>query len=257
MLREKDMPRTHVDESKLAYRAYLNSQRGWSHHTHDEDMKQYHLMQAGDPRAPEESERIIRSGTPGTLSSDPVRNMKYLFVCTATIATRFAIEGGMEAEEAYNASDLYIQRMDLLRNVEEVIALRTDMMRFFTERMANIKKEGVCSRPVVLAQDYIRAHLNERIRLNELADVVGLNESYLSTLFRRETGFTITDYITEERVVTAKNMLRYSEMTASAIATSLGFSSQSYFTRVFRERTGFTPSEFRKRFFRESEMGGT
>ena len=52
-------------------------------------------------------------------------------------------------------------------------------------------------------------------------------------------------------------MLRYSEMTASAIATSLGFSSQSYFTRVFRERTGFTPSEFRKRFFRESEMGGT
>ena len=115
----------------------------------------------------------------------------------------------------------------------------------------------MCSRPVVLAQDHIRAHLNERIRLNELADVVGLNESYLSTLFRRETGFTITDYITEERVVTAKNMLRYSEMTASAIATSLGFSSQSYFTRVFRERTGFTPSEFRKRFFRESEMGGT
>jgi AraC-like DNA-binding protein len=39
--------------------------------------------------------------------------------------------------------------------------------------------------------------------------------------------------------------------------TSLGFSSQSYFTRVFRERTGFTPSVFRKRFFRESEMGGT
>ena len=139
------MPHTQVDEGKLAYRAYLNTQRGWSHHTHDEDMKQYQLMQAGDPRAPEEAERIIRSGTPGTLSADPVRNMKYLFVCTATIATRFAIEGGMEAEEAYNASDLYIQCM--------------------------------------------------------------------------------------------------------------GFSSQGYFTRVFRGRTGFTPSEFRKRFFRESEMG--
>lgn len=250
------MARTHVDKGKLAYRAYLNSQRGWSHHTHDEDMKQYHLMQAGDPAAVEESERMIRSGKPGTLSADPVRNMKYLFVCTATIATRFAIEGGMEAEEAYNASDLYIQRMDLLRDVEEVIALRTDMMRFFTERMAGIKKEGVCSRPVVLAQDYIRAHLHERIRAGELADVVGLNESYLSTLFKRETGLTITDYVTEERVATAKNMLRYSEMTAAAIAASLGFSTQSYFTKVFREHTGLTPSEFRKRFFRVSEMGG-
>ena len=59
----------------------------------------------------------------------------------------------------------------------------------------------------------------------------------------------------QERVETAKNMLRYSEMTASAIATSLGFSTQSYFTKVFRERTGFTPNEFRKRFFRESGMG--
>ena len=58
-----------------------------------------------------------------------------------------------------------------------------------------------------------------------------------------------------ERVETAKNMLRYSEMTGAAIATSLGFSTQSYFTRVFREHTGFTPSEFRKRFFRESGMG--
>ena len=210
------MSHTQVDEGKLAYRAYLNTQRGWSHHTHDEDMKQYQLMQAGDPRAPEEAERIIRSGTPGTLSADPVRNMKYLFVCTATIATRFAIEGGMEAEEAYNASDLYIQRMDLLRDVEEVISLRTDMMRFFTERMANIKKEGVFSRPVVLAQDHIRAHLGERVRVSELADVVGLNESYLSTLFRRETGQTITDYVAQERVETAKNMLRYSEMTGAA-----------------------------------------
>ena len=72
-----------------------------------------------------------------------------------------------------------------------------------------------------------------------------------------QVALDLLDYATEERAGTAKNMLRYSEMTASAIATSLGFSSQSYFTRVFRERTGFTPSEFRKRFFRESEMGGT
>ena len=79
----------------------------------------------------------------------------------------------------------------------------------------------------------------------------------LSRLYKGKWSQPIRRLIAEERVVTAKNMLRHSEMTASAIATSLGFSSQSYFTRVFRERTGFTPSEFRKRFFRESEMGGT
>ena len=118
-----------------------------------------------------------------------------------------------------------------------------------------VKKEGVFSRPVVLAQDYIRAHLSERIRVSELADVVGLNESYLSTLFKRETGLSVTEYVQRERIATAKNMLKYSDYTAQQIATALGFSSQSYFTKVFRQTTGHTPTDYRRRYHHSTGFG--
>lgn len=121
--------------------------------------------------------------------------------------------------------------------------------------MANIKKEQVYSLPVVQCQDYIRYHLDERIALGELAQRVGLNASYLSTLFKRETGLSLTEYVQRERVATAKNMLKYSDHSATQIATALGFSSQSYFTRVFRQATGFTPTEYRRRFHHSTGFG--
>lgn len=121
--------------------------------------------------------------------------------------------------------------------------------------MANIKKEQVFSLPVIKCQDYIRYHLDEAVRLSELAEHVGLNESYLSTLFKRETGLTVTEYVQRERIDTAKNMLKYSDYTAMQIATTLGFSSQSYFTRVFRSNTGLTPTEYRKRYHHSSGFG--
>lgn len=57
------------------------------------------------------------------VSHDSLRNMKYLFVASITLATRFAITGGMDEETAYNASDLYIQKMDTLTDIEAVQAL--------------------------------------------------------------------------------------------------------------------------------------
>ena len=76
-------------------------------------MKQYRLMQSGDPEAVEENQRMMRRNLTVGLSSDPVQNVKYLFLANITITTRFAIEGGLKAETAYNASDMYIRKMDI------------------------------------------------------------------------------------------------------------------------------------------------
>ena len=99
-------------ERQVAYMEYVNRENNYRHHYFDEEMKQYELMKAGDPAAVEESQRMMRANNHGHLSDDPVRDMKYLFVANITITTRFAIEGGMNSETAYNSSDLYICRMD-------------------------------------------------------------------------------------------------------------------------------------------------
>ncbi|MNO48018.1 HTH-type transcriptional activator Btr [compost metagenome] len=102
------------------------------------------------------------------------------------------------------------------------------------------------SRTVALCQNYIFNHLYEELSLDKLAEVAGLNRSYLSLLFKKETGFTISDFIQFERIVEAKRLIELPGISLSDIATRLHFNDQSYFTKVFKKYTGTTPKQFRR-----------
>jgi AraC-like DNA-binding protein len=75
--------------------------------------------------------------------------------------------------------------------------------------------------------------------------VAGLNRSYLSQLFKKETGFTVSDFIQIERIEEAKRLIELSGISLSDIATRLQFNDQSYFTKVFKKYTGITPRQFK------------
>lgn len=243
------MSRT-VDEKKLRYMEYLHRETGVRHHTNTEDMYQYDLLRMGDMKAVEEGAKMFSSDLPGHISDDLLRNYKYLFVASITLASRSAIAGGMDAERAYNISDLYILKMDTLQSVDEVKALHADMFAFYTKEMAALDKVSVYSKPVVLCLDYIYDHLHETIRTEDLAAQTGLNRSYLSTLFKKETGFSVSEYILSKRTEAAQNMLKFSEYSYAEISAILAFSSQSHFIRVFKAHTGYTPRKYRNKFFR-------
>lgn len=206
---EENMAEKPVDEKKLRYMEFINRETGWHHHTHAEDTWQFELLKAGDMRAVEEGILRFNSANTGHLSDDPVRNRKYLFVTSVTQACRAAINGGMDSERAYNISDLYIQKMDILETEEEICKLHADMMTFYTKEMAELDRKRVYSRPVVICMDYI--------------------------LLRK--------------LEAARNMLKYSEYSYVEISAILAFSSQSHFCRIFKKETGYTPKEYRDRFF--------
>lgn len=239
-----------ISERKLRHMEFVTRETGKRHHTDTEDLRQYELLRAGDPAAVEEAAKIFCSNLPGHVSDDPVRNCKYLFVACITLACRAAIAGGMEAERAYNISDLYILKMDSLETVEEIRALHREMFGFYTRQMAELDKKAVYSKPVVRCLDYIYERLHQPIRLSQLAEFVGLNASYLSQLFKKELGASVSQYVLSKRMEAAKNMLKFSEDSYSAIAAALAFSSQSHFIRAFKRHTGYTPKEYRNRFFR-------
>lgn len=239
-----------VNEKQLRYLEFIHRETSDRHHTHTEDMYQYDLLRMGDPRAVEEGVRMFSSNLPGHISDDPLRNYKYLFVASTTLASRSAIAGGMDAERAYNISDLYILKMDLLQSVDEVKALHADMFAFYTKEMAALDKAAVYSKPVTQCIDYIYNHLHEPLHVKDLAMQVKLNESYLSTLFKKETKKSVSEFILSKRMEAAQNMLKFSDYTYAEISAILTFSSQSHFTRVFRKQTGYTPKEYRNKFFR-------
>ena len=229
----------------------------YRHHTYDEDMRQYELVKRGDLRALEVGRHMFEGPTTGSLSDDPLMNYKYLFVASITLACRFCIEGGMSAEEAFNLSDLYIRQADRCGTVEEVFRLHDTMFRDYTTRMQGILRRDVYSRPVHRCLDYIDHHLQQPLTVALLAQALGLSSSYVSIVFKRETGVAVSEYIRRKRVDTARVLLQYTEFSCLEIAEYLCFSSDSHFSRVFREYTGQTPTEYRRLNYRKHWEGGS
>jgi two-component system response regulator YesN len=94
--------------------------------------------------------------------------------------------------------------------------------------------------------DYIGKNLRNGVTVNELADVVYMNPSYLSVLFKKEMGETITEYINRVRIDKAKKMLQQVNFKIYDIAQELGYQNPSYFAFQFKKSTGYTPAEYRR-----------
>jgi len=100
---------------------------------------------------------------------------------------------------------------------------------------------------VQLVQRYIHAHYNEDVSLNALADLVYLNTSYLSTIFKNETGCGINKYLKNLRLEKANDLLQKTNMKISDITTAVGFHNDSYFIKSFHEHFGMTPEKMRNK----------
>jgi two-component system response regulator YesN len=97
------------------------------------------------------------------------------------------------------------------------------------------------------AKEYIRDHCCEDISLKDAADYVFLNSNYLCRLFKQQTGENFTDYLIRERMDKALKLLQDGQYKVYEICSMVGYKSNKYFVRLFKQHTGYTPSEYRKR----------
>lgn len=95
---------------------------------------------------------------------------------------------------------------------------------------------------------YIEEHLAEKIYVEDLANLVHVNEQYFMRLFKRNTGKSVTEYITERRISLAASLLKNSDKSINFISDCVGYENYSYFTKIFKKYTGFTPREYRNQF---------
>ncbi len=237
-------------EKDLAKTAFNNREYMIEHMPYEREMAFFQSIKAGNE---EEMKRLFKPlGVEGMgkLSDDKLRNLKYHLIITIAFITRYAIEGGMTMETAYNLSDIYIQRLDKCQTEQEIHVIHKEVAEDFTHRMHMIVKHHLYSRPVTICIDYIYNHLHSKMSLSDLAKTADLSSSYLSKLFKKETGVTLSQYIAQKKVEAAENMLKYSEYTCTEISNYLCFNSESYFIQVFKSFTKMTPKEYRNKFFR-------
>jgi two-component system response regulator YesN len=92
---------------------------------------------------------------------------------------------------------------------------------------------------------YIAHHIDQDLSRETIAKLVFLNPDHLSRIFKKETGYSISDYILNERINLAKELLSQTNIPISAIASSVGYSNFSHFARIFKKYVGEGPSEYR------------
>jgi len=126
-------------------------------------------------------------------------------------------------------------------------ALAVRIVQQFVEpsKIALEPSNGLSRERVQRVRDYIEAHLDDRLTLEELAGVACLSPFHFSRSFKQAVGVGTQRYVMQRRLERAKALMRRTNQPLALIAQEAGFSDQSHLTSIFRRETGMTPGQYR------------
>jgi YesN/AraC family two-component response regulator len=242
-------------EQILRESTYRRREEGWHHVPYDTELAILRNIKQGDVNA---ILSFFQKSTPsfprlkGHLSDNAHRQAIYEFVAMVTLITRFAIEGGLDTETAFGISDAYIKAADRTTHKEAVYAMQYKAVLDFTKKVQQARTVQRLSPTMLRCMDYIDRNLHAKITLDDLAQEVGRNAAYLCVQFKGEVGISLTQYINQTKVEAAKALLN-ENVSIIQVSTLLGFCSQSYFSKVFKDIVGETPRSYQLSCFRNHE----
>ena len=111
--------------------------------------------------------------------------------------------------------------------------------------LLNSENQSIRQKLIVQIRNYIDAHYMENLRVRQIAEALHYSAAYLTTLFRKETGLTINEALTERRMKAAAELLRTTDLHIYEIADRVGYSDVKYFTNLFKKAYSMMPSEYR------------
>ena len=214
------------------------------HHTYQEEVKTMDYIREGNLEEVVGAVELLAS-TAGKLSENEIRNERNLGICSITLATRAAIEGGAVPAKAYKLSDLYINKIDQCKRMTEIFEYRKRSLYDFAKLVVEEREKRANSRYTEQCKEYIRKYYHQKICIPDIAEALGVSESHLSRIFKKETGESIQKYSMHMRIERAENLLKYSEASLTEISEYLCFSSQSHFGKVFKVYKNMTPKQYR------------
>ncbi|WP_206831871.1 helix-turn-helix transcriptional regulator [Alicyclobacillus fructus] len=168
-----------------------------------------------------------------------------------TLATRAAVEAGVDVETAYGMSDVWIQALEDAQGIVEIESTLDRALASFAQAARNARLAGY-SRHVREAYAYMRQHLTKPLRIADVAEHIGVHPHYLAARFKSEVGKTVSQALFGLRIEVAKDLLLHSKLSIGEIATMLQFTDQSHFARRFRHAVGVTPRTFRQQCIGEA-----
>ncbi|MDC7287291.1 response regulator [Blautia schinkii] len=142
-------------------------------------------------------------------------------------------------------ADNFYKALDNQSSWQDVLTLLSKTILDSCKASFNTRKQEA-NKPVREAKNYIKAHLKETISLEQISTVAGFNSSYFSSLFKKETGITFSEYLIQVRMEQAKELLKGTDWNISVICEEVGYSDLKNFNKNFKKYTGLRPNEFRR-----------
>lgn len=214
------------------------------HTRYTTEIKIFSCVQQGDiNKLIKELKNISALVVTGKLSNDSVMHYRYLAVSTITLATRYAIQGGLNEKEAYDFSDRVIMLVDSMNLKIKILNLLAKEIINLTNMVNKSKLKPSQSPHVRKCICYINENINEKITVSMLSEICNISSDYLSQIFKEEMGENLSTYITKRKLEAAKDMIMQGKNN-NEICEALGFSSVSHFITAFKRNYNMTPTEY-------------
>ncbi|MBQ3558817.1 MAG: helix-turn-helix domain-containing protein [Agathobacter sp.] len=218
-----------------------------AHNTYQIEQQLLDMVRRGDTLRLQEWASNAPAVRPGKVAENMLRQLKNTFIISTTLVSRAAIRGGMDLDDALRLSDSYIQKCERLSTFEQITNLQYHMIMQYTQAVEELRYNRNQSELVRNVASYIRHHLSDAIKTEDISDSLFMSRSHLSTRFKNETGMNLTEYIHYIKISEAKHLLTHTDKSLLIISNYLGYSSQSHFTRMFKKVAGMSPMEYREK----------
>lgn len=145
--------------------------------------------------------------------------------------------------------EIILQLVERLKRQRKTEQIPEDIVRRLVEEEGKQKRDDTIQE----VKRFILEHIQETIYVEEIARHVHLNEQYLMRIFKKETGMSLLEFVTIERIKLAKELLEKTNYPINKVADCVGYGNYSYFTKIFKRYENMSPKEYRQ----HSEAGKT
>ncbi len=171
------------------------------------------------------------------------RNLQDLAITTNSIFLRSALKGGVPVILGYQISNLFATRIERTMSLSELQNIHIEISKTYCQAVYDYSKKeysGITKKAI----DYILFNIENYITVNELAEKLFVNPSYLSRKFKEDTGITLTEYVIKEKIKQSKVLIQSKRYSLMEISMMTGFNSYTVFAKHFKRETGFTPRKY-------------
>lgn len=210
------------------------------------DMSAYRqpLIQAFEDQDARALEEIINQMIQA-IEAHPTRRLQamdaacnLLFLCVSQFS-----DGEAVLEQIFQAEQEGYRSVYRQRTTSEIAAWMAKLRDGLVQTLRN-KKRGYRDKTIGQIKEYIQANLDKRLTLGDVAAVFGFSPNYLSQLFAKQGGCSFVEYITQEKIRSAKEMMQSDDVKIYEISQRLGFENAFYFSKVFKKQEGCSPREY-------------